>query len=246
MGRVHGRVPADVGAPAADCSARSRRPDSERPRTRRPHRGHMSGRVLALFACLVVSAGVIARADRAEIVPPRQTLEHLPLSIGEWKGVQQEPFTKDILAILGVDDYLTRAYFTPAREGVGVYIGYYESQRQGDTMHSPQNCLPGAGWEPVSNATLDLVVPERRRQAGQQNISINRYMIQKGAGSPAGALLVPGPRTCRRQRILGQVLSDRRRLPPESHRRCAGPGDRARGVRTSRAKPPRRRLRSSS
>jgi EpsI family protein len=139
----------------------------------------MSRRVLALFACLVLSAGVIARADRAEVVPPRQTLDQLPLAIGEWKGLQQEPFTKDILAILGVDDYTTRAYFTPAREGVGLYIGYYDSQRQGDTMHSPQNCLPGAGWEPVSNRLMDVTVASGT--AGQtQNIRINRYMIQKG------------------------------------------------------------------
>src|SRR4051812_43810792 len=113
----------------------------------------MSKRVLALFACLVVSAGVIARADRTEIVPVRQSLEHLPLVIDAWKGAHQEPFTKEILAILGVDDYLTRVYWTPERQGVGLYIGYYQSQRQGDTMHSPQNCLPGAGWEPVSNGT---------------------------------------------------------------------------------------------
>jgi EpsI family protein len=139
----------------------------------------MSRRVLALFACLVVSAGVIARADRAENIPPRQTLEHLPLAIGEWTGVHQTPFTKDILAILGVDDYITRAYFTPAREGVGLYIGYYQSQRQGDTMHSPQNCLPGAGWEPVSNGKVTLSVPGGRSGA-TEDILINRYMIQKG------------------------------------------------------------------
>jgi EpsI family protein len=139
----------------------------------------MSGRVLALFVCLIVSAGAIARADRAEIVPPRQSLDHLPLEINEWKGVQQPPFTKDILAILGVDDYVTRAYFTPAREGAGLYIGYYESQRQGDTMHSPQNCLPGAGWEPVSTGRMNLTVPASPA-GGTTNISINRYMIQKG------------------------------------------------------------------
>ena len=139
----------------------------------------MSRRVLALFACLVLSAGVIARADRAEIVPPRQTLDRLPLEIGEWKGVQQAPFTKDILAILGVDDYVTRAYFTPTREGVGLYVGYYQSQRQGDTMHSPQNCLPGAGWEPVSNSLMTLAVPSSPG-GPTANISINRYMIQKG------------------------------------------------------------------
>ena len=139
----------------------------------------MSRRVLALFACLVVSAGVVARADRAETVPPRQTLEHFPLTIGEWTGVHQAPFTKDILAVLGVDDYLTRAYFTPAREGVGLYIGYYQSQRQGDTMHSPLNCLPGAGWEPVSNGKVTLSVPSGP-SGGTEDILINRYMIQKG------------------------------------------------------------------
>src|SRR4051794_26537551 len=140
----------------------------------------MSGRVLALFVCLVVSAGAIARADRAEIVPPRQSLDHLPIEIDEWTGVQQPPFTKDILAILGVDDYVTRAYFTPGRrEGAGLYIGYYESQRQGDTMHSPQNCLPGAGWEPVSNRLIDLAAPARVAAGGRN--PVNRDLLQKGA-----------------------------------------------------------------
>jgi len=139
----------------------------------------MTKRVLALFVCLVVSAGVIARADRAENIPPRQTLEHLPLTIGDWTGVHQQPFTKEILAILGVDDYIVRAYFTPARKGVGLYIGYYQSQRQGDTMHSPQNCLPGAGWEPVSNGKATVTV-QSGTAGGTKDIQINRYMIQKG------------------------------------------------------------------
>jgi EpsI family protein len=139
----------------------------------------MNKRVLVLFVCLLLSAGVMARADRPEVVPPRQPLERLPLQIGEWTGRSGAPFTKDVMAILGVDDYITRIYFTPSREGIGLYLGYYESQRQGDTMHSPQNCLPGAGWEPVSNSKLNLVVPSGSTGTTQQ-VSINRYMIQKG------------------------------------------------------------------
>jgi EpsI family protein len=54
-----------------------------------------------------------------------------------------------------------------------LYVGYYNSQRQGDTIHSPQNCLPGAGWQPVS--------AERTRIAGVGgSIPVNRYVIQKG------------------------------------------------------------------
>jgi EpsI family protein len=139
----------------------------------------MTRRVLILFGCLLVSAGVIVRADRAENVPPRRSLERLPLQIGRWAGQDQTPFSKDILAILGVDDYITRSYFTPEHERVGLYIGYYGSQRQGDTMHSPQNCLPGAGWEPLSHQLLTLTLPAST--AGQSRaITVNRYTIQKG------------------------------------------------------------------
>jgi EpsI family protein len=138
----------------------------------------MLNRALIVFACLVVSAGVVARADRAEPVPIRETLANFPLSIGDWTGIPTEPFADDVLAVLGVDDYLTRVYFTPGRtEGAGLYIGYYQSQRQGDTMHSPLNCLPGAGWEPVSRSFLKMGVQE---DDGARDIEINRYLIRKG------------------------------------------------------------------
>lgn len=138
----------------------------------------MIARALVVFACLVVSAGVVARADRAEPVQIRQTFDKFPLKLDEWSGVQQAPFAKDVLAVLGVDDYLTRAYFTADRaEGAGLYIGYYQSQRQGDTMHSPLNCLPGAGWEPVSQSFYSVNVPEG---SAHRSIEVNRYVIRKG------------------------------------------------------------------
>ena len=56
---------------------------------------------------------------------------------------------------------------------VGLYAGYYRSQRQGDTIHSPQNCLPGAGWRPVSSATINLTSPGG-------SVPVNQYVIQKG------------------------------------------------------------------
>ena len=109
----------------------------------------MLSRALALFVCFVAAAGLIARAQQNEVVPPRAPFSQFPMSIGEWRGVQEPPIDAKALEILGVEDYLTRAYFTPARSGIGLYIGYWGSQRQGDTIHSPLNCLPGAGWQPV-------------------------------------------------------------------------------------------------
>jgi EpsI family protein len=54
-----------------------------------------------------------------------------------------------------------------------VYVGYYASQRQGDTIHSPQNCLPGAGWRPVETGVAGLHV-------GDRTVPVNQFVIQKG------------------------------------------------------------------
>ncbi len=137
----------------------------------------MRTRVAVLFASLLLAAAVVTRADRYEYVPPRATFAGFPMQVAEFRGVQQPPMDEKILAILGVDDYLTRAYFTPQGAGVGVYVGYWQSQRQGDTIHSPQNCLPGAGWEPVAQGLLTMADP---RGPSNPQVVVNRYIIQKG------------------------------------------------------------------
>src|SRR6185436_8903928 len=107
-----------------------------------------------------------------EAVVAREPLATLPLSIGSWRGQEAAPLADDVLAQLGVDDYVHREY---VRNGspVGVYIGYYASQRQGDTIHSPQNCLPGAGWRPVESAVANLGTAEAP-------LPVNQFVIQKG------------------------------------------------------------------
>jgi len=130
----------------------------------------MQTRVLILLGCLLAAAGMVARADRYEEVIPRQPLNLLSMQLGEWTGVQQPPLTKAVLDVLRADDYLTRAYYAADKSVVGLYIGFWQSQRQGEAIHSPLNCLPGAGWEPVSRSTVRL--------SGDQEI--NRYVIQKG------------------------------------------------------------------
>jgi EpsI family protein len=139
----------------------------------------MVARCLVLFVFFAAGAGLVARAERAEPVPIRTSFDRFPMQVGTWRGVQQEPLDPHILALLGVDDYVTRAYYAPDRNGVGLYIGYYGSQRQGDTMHSPQNCLPGAGWEPVSNSLLPIGISSGR-SGNTSPIVVNRYLIQKG------------------------------------------------------------------
>jgi EpsI family protein len=129
---------------------------------------------ILIVAAMIATAGVYAsRGASAEAVVDREPLAALPLAFGDWSGREAAPLADDIVATLGVDDYVNRRY---AREGavpIGLYVGYYDSQRQGDTIHSPQNCLPGAGWQPVASRVVDV-------GAGGRTLRVNEYVIQKG------------------------------------------------------------------
>ena len=133
----------------------------------------MARRAAVIVAVLLVARFYTAHLASSEAVVQREPLSSLPLTIGSWQGQEELPLADDVLAQLGVDDYVNREYFMAGSAPVGVYIGYYASQRQGDTIHSPQNCLPGAGWRPVETGIADL-------QAGGRTVRVNEFVIQKG------------------------------------------------------------------
>jgi EpsI family protein len=126
--------------------------------------------VLALLSATAVLADA-ARGPEASV--PRATLSELPLAIDAWRGSDAAPLADDVVAQLGVDDYVNRQYIGDAAIPVAVYVGYYGSQRQGDTIHSPQNCLPGAGWRPIDSGVQTI-------GAGAAAVQVNRYVIAKG------------------------------------------------------------------
>jgi len=91
-----------------------------------------------------------SRGD-ADQIPASEPLSQMPSRIGSW-AAQDVPLTDDTLEVLGKGDFLNRIYTFEPSDGatrqppISVFIGYFASQRTGQTMHSPQNCLPGAGW----------------------------------------------------------------------------------------------------
>ncbi len=127
-----------------------------------------------IVAVLLVAASAYATgAGRTEVPVARQELAHLPSRLGVWRGVDTEALADDIVVKLGVDDYVSRRYVRADAPPVALYVGYYHSQRQGDTIHSPQNCLPGAGWQPVESGRHVL-------GSGDSAVEVNRYVISKG------------------------------------------------------------------
>ena len=103
------------------------------------------------------------------------------MTIESWRAVDDPPMEDDILKVLGVDDYLSRAYYRPDGAAVGLYMGFYNSQRQGDTIHSPLNCLPGAGWEPVSEGRLHIAECRRRGPSTWTSIATSCKRVSIGS-----------------------------------------------------------------
>jgi EpsI family protein len=138
-------------------------------------------RSLVVAGCLLAAAGYLAKASRAEAVPQREPLAAMPFQIDGWKGRREPDFTPEILAVLGVDDYIVRTYFQD-RVAVSLYVGYHDSQRQGDTIHSPLNCMPGAGWQPLEQGRITVPVTDTLDTLGTapRPIEINRVVIGKG------------------------------------------------------------------
>jgi EpsI family protein len=67
-----------------------------------------------------------------------------------------------------------REYYAADGRLANVYVGYYASQRSGATYHSPQNCLPGAGWIMRQPDYIEIVTP------GGKTFKANRYIIENG------------------------------------------------------------------
>jgi EpsI family protein len=133
-------------------------------------------RALVLCAMVFGTTALLANARRTEVAVSRHSFSEFPMTLDAWRAVVDPPIEEEILKVLGVDDYLSRVYYKPDGKAAALYMGFYGSQRQGDTIHSPQNCLPGAGWEAISEGRLQLANVDGKGR----DITINRYVIQKG------------------------------------------------------------------
>lgn len=137
------------------------------------HNRAMSVRLWIAFAVLLGGTVCLHATSHGEVVVARQPLEGLPNVIANWSG-SETPLDSQTLKVVAVTDYANRVYVSPDQLPVQVYIGYYASQRTGDTIHSPKNCLPGSGWDPIRAGYTTIPV------TGGQQIKVNEYLIAQG------------------------------------------------------------------
>ncbi|MDQ1729683.1 MAG: hypothetical protein QOD33_1808 [Pyrinomonadaceae bacterium] len=131
----------------------------------------------ALLFVLLLGGGLAVNAWEylGETRVARRQLQEFPKQIGSWEqtgGDQQ--FSQETMAVLRASDYLLRNYRGADGRVVNFYVGYYASQRDGATYHSPLNCLPGSGWVMSEPAKITITPP------GRAPFVANRYLIQNG------------------------------------------------------------------
>jgi EpsI family protein len=131
-------------------------------------------RVGVSLLCLMASALVLKTSTQGEAVPLRRTLDEFPTTIGGWRGQEATVLEVEVLNILRASDYLMRRYVDASGRAAWLYIGYWQTQRKGAQIHSPKNCLPGSGWEPLEASSLAISLP------GGRLLPVNRFVIQKG------------------------------------------------------------------
>lgn len=133
-----------------------------------------SARFFPVVLLLGLTLLALEARSRGEILPSHENLSTFPMQIGD-RHARDIPMSPDELEVLGPGDYLMRNYAgTSGGLPVNLYIAFFPSQRAGDTIHSPKNCLPGSGWAPIDSGHTYL-----RRPDGS-TITVNHYLIAKG------------------------------------------------------------------
>lgn len=131
---------------------------------------------ITIFLLLATAAANHA-FSRPEAEIARSRLNEFPAKIGDWKMVGEQRIDEKSMEILGVDDYIMRTYANGNGVFIGMYIGYFETQREGKQIHSPRQCLPGAGWLTIRHEEQPLALKGK----DHGNVLINFDLMEKGS-----------------------------------------------------------------
>ncbi|MGA8442373.1 MAG: exosortase C-terminal domain/associated protein EpsI [Candidatus Sulfotelmatobacter sp.] len=116
-------------------------------------------------------------ADRAskEITPTYEPPICLPSQIDDWTGTDRV-LDQQTLDVLGHAEYVVRDYKNAGQTQppINLYLPYFPSQRTGDSIHSPEHCLPGAGWIPISREMIQITGSDG------SSFPAKRYVVSKG------------------------------------------------------------------
>jgi EpsI family protein len=129
-----------------------------------------------LVALLIVGGLVNTWAYLGEAHVDRKSLKDFPRQVGAWtQSGDDHTLDDETLKVLRATDYLLRDFRGPDGTVANFYVGYYGSQKDGASFHSPLNCLPGSGWTLSEPGKMTITT------ADGNTFVANRYIIQNGS-----------------------------------------------------------------
>jgi EpsI family protein len=126
---------------------------------------------------LLISAAIANHSySKPEPELERSPLSAFPRQMPGWRIVNEQKMDGESMEVLQVDDYIMRTYINEKGETMGLYVGYFNTQREGKQVHSPRQCLPGAGWNILENRVYTLEGTDQKMQGKKLNL----YLMGKG------------------------------------------------------------------
>jgi EpsI family protein len=151
---------------------------------------------------LVIGCGLIWNAHSQEAMPIAGSLSSVLDAVPGHEVVNQTIPERE-RQVAGMTEYVARAYRRDSVTAFTTFVSYYDKQTQGKTIHSPRNCLPGAGWEVVTGGPSTIV-------AGGRSFTVNRYVLRNGGNTAVAYYWYQGRGrvTANEYRVKWNLLTD--------------------------------------
>ncbi|MDY7000439.1 MAG: VPLPA-CTERM-specific exosortase XrtD [Thermodesulfobacteriota bacterium] len=130
-----------------------------------------------LTAIVLLGATIVffqVHQGAGERIPSVKSFAAFPVHIGEWVGERQK-MAQGVIDELDLTDYTLIEFRNARGRSVNFYVAYYQSQRKGESIHSPETCLLGGGW--VFQKSGAASIPTRAD--GDTRITVNRALLDK-------------------------------------------------------------------
>jgi EpsI family protein len=130
---------------------------------------------IVAMVVLLLTFGLSHGIEFRQKVPIAKPFSLFPMQIGEWTGARED-VEQQYLDVLKFSDYIMADYRDRTGRTVNFYVAYYQDQQKGESIHSPETCLPSSGWEftEAGNVTIPT--------GGTSSMKVNRsFMVKDNA-----------------------------------------------------------------
>ena len=91
-----------------------------------------------------------------EKIPAKKSLDNFPTEFSGWVSEGRQTLDQIYIDALNFSEYTMADFKNKEGRNVSLYLAYYESQKKGQSIHSPASCLPGSGWSFDSTSIMSM------------------------------------------------------------------------------------------